>query len=220
MISLGNLRTSQIESMAVRLSQGVDVEEFLLAAKRFLSTLPLDGGADDDLIFMTGKRLTSHGIWNYVPALSLRDALQGAFPEAVNLFLEKAPLDYRQNVLGTNGEAENFKPPPKSGKKRQTGNEGKKALANPRFKRPAKEEVSAFVEIRYTGRARELLAQSASVEAVEAATRHEFKRAAAKRYALKAIQRFNLAKALREDRKAKEAEERKAKSRSPSHSYR
>lgn len=99
MISLSNMRTSQIEELATRLSKGEGREEFLLAVSRFLTALTPDGGADEDLIFVTGKRLSSHHIWDYVPATKLGMALRGVPDKAAALFLERAQDNYRRDVL-------------------------------------------------------------------------------------------------------------------------
>ncbi|KQS95369.1 hypothetical protein [Rhizobium sp. Leaf386] len=99
MLSISNLRTSQLEDLAERIPKGECVDELVDATRRFLSNISLDGGADSDLVFMSGKRLAAVGVWNSIAPPKLAKALKGVPRETVELFLERAAAGYKYAVL-------------------------------------------------------------------------------------------------------------------------
>jgi hypothetical protein len=99
MLSLSNIRTSQIETLKDQLTAGDGVKEFVDACYRFLNGVTDDQGADSDLVYMTGKRLSSHDVWSKVPAPALGMALRGIPRATIDVFLEHALEGYRNIVV-------------------------------------------------------------------------------------------------------------------------
>ncbi|MBB2709631.1 hypothetical protein N2597_08210 [Rhizobium sophoriradicis] len=99
MLSLASLRPSQFKALEIELGNKLPLEEFVDAVCRFLATIPADGGADSDFIFMTARKLTSAQVWKKVPAASLGAALRSVPTEALKVFAEGLPPNYAEKVL-------------------------------------------------------------------------------------------------------------------------
>ncbi|MDX0139339.1 hypothetical protein CN128_24575 [Sinorhizobium meliloti] len=99
MISFTNLVPEELAELRDSLTNPGEIVPFVESVKSFLQCTPIDGGADSDLIYLTGKRLARQGIWDLVPESVLASALVTIPQESVKLFLESASPDFRARVL-------------------------------------------------------------------------------------------------------------------------
>ncbi|RMI10058.1 hypothetical protein U8C41_23490 [Sinorhizobium meliloti] len=99
MISFTNLVPEELAELRDSLTSPGEIVPFVESVKSFLQCTPIDGGADSDLIYLTGKRLARQGIWDLVPESVLASALVTIPQESVRLFLESASPDFRARVL-------------------------------------------------------------------------------------------------------------------------
>lgn len=99
MITFESLMPEELDELRAGVADQDGMLAFLDSVTSFLKATPVDGGADSDLIFLAGKRLARHGVWDVVPASAVATTLATVPRQSVELFLEAAPASYRNQVL-------------------------------------------------------------------------------------------------------------------------
>lgn len=97
MLSLSVMNATELEALKPSLGDANGKQRVAVAIEQFLRSHRMDGGADEDLIFLTGRALTKAGIWELLPPKFLAARVKGVDPEMLRHFLSLAP-DYLSRV--------------------------------------------------------------------------------------------------------------------------
>ncbi len=89
--SLGSLESAEIQGLRDSLSTKDGQKEFANCAQRFLKSHPLDGGAEDDFVYVTGARLAKEGVWQAVNPITFARAIPAELISGVRVLLEAGP---------------------------------------------------------------------------------------------------------------------------------
>lgn len=88
------LRPSQFRALANELADGQKQKWFLKSVGEFLASVKLDGGAENDLVFVTSCKLSSARVWDVLAPRAAAEVLYNAPREAATIFLEGMPENY------------------------------------------------------------------------------------------------------------------------------
>lgn len=91
------MNAAELEALKPSLGDANGKQRVALAIEQFLRSHRMDGGADEDLIFLTGRALTKAGIWELLPPKFLAARVRGIDPEMLRHFLSLSP-DYLARV--------------------------------------------------------------------------------------------------------------------------
>lgn len=104
MSNLADLEVEDIQEIVHGTSHRDAAVRFALAIREFLAVTKNDGGAESDLIFMTGARIARSGVWAIVAPKILAANLRQTPADRVELMLEAADAAYKMKVLREIGE--------------------------------------------------------------------------------------------------------------------
>lgn len=99
MIMFEYLLPEEFDELKESVKQPEGLKQFRESVKALLTTLPNDGGAFSDTIYIAGKRLTQKGVLAAVSERDIASATMDAPVTSLRLFLETAPRDYTAGVL-------------------------------------------------------------------------------------------------------------------------
>ncbi len=91
MFALGALTPSDLAELRDALGSPDVQNDVVKAVRSFLTAHPIDGGADDDQVFMVGRRLANAGMWDQISATKLAAGLRQVSISSIKLFLETVP---------------------------------------------------------------------------------------------------------------------------------
>lgn len=101
MISLSAMSSSELRRLRDGIENETALAEFVSAATRFLLSHPLDGGANEDLVYMVGRKLTNAGVWEILRPSVFYAVWMTVGTPTINVFLQSAPeylLSVKQHV--------------------------------------------------------------------------------------------------------------------------
>lgn len=97
MLSLSVMNAGELEALKPGLENYDGQKRIALAIEQFLRSHRMDSGADEDLIFLTGRSLTKAGVWEMLPPDVLAPHVKGIDRELLRHFLSFSQ-DYLSRV--------------------------------------------------------------------------------------------------------------------------